>query len=239
MRKFLHIWNGMVKGFSKIYNFSFFKQIFLQTFLLYKNWSPPQHILVFKYPSRDRGKITATLPLNRIYFDFIHCSLRHLYETSSARPNIKNNHLKKNIFFWNIIYLRGIKVCESINVFKIKYCWIQKKQFSDRFSGSFFKDISQRIHIAFPKGISEGHFQGHEPRIFLKSISQEYFPRAFPNGISKSKFQGNFPRAFLKGISEGYYPMTFTKTAFQRHFLWAFSEGISLQHFPRPFSNGI
>ena len=36
--KFLHIWNGMFKGFSKMYNLSFFGQIFfLQTFLLY-NW---------------------------------------------------------------------------------------------------------------------------------------------------------------------------------------------------------
>ena len=34
----MHIWNGMVKGFSKMYNFSFFGQFFfLQTFLLY-NW---------------------------------------------------------------------------------------------------------------------------------------------------------------------------------------------------------
>ena len=38
LQKFLHIWNGMVKGFSKMYNFSYFGQIFfLQTFLLY-NW---------------------------------------------------------------------------------------------------------------------------------------------------------------------------------------------------------
>ena len=27
LQKFLHIWNGMVKGFSKMYNFSFFGQI--------------------------------------------------------------------------------------------------------------------------------------------------------------------------------------------------------------------
>ena len=38
LQKLLHIWNGMVKGFSKMYNFSFFGQIFfLQTFLRY-NW---------------------------------------------------------------------------------------------------------------------------------------------------------------------------------------------------------
>ena len=101
LQKFLHIWNGMVKGFSKMDNFSFFGQSFLQTFLLYnwiytiyncdkkfnfwkfadsksraqelsndvsfvifghKTWdleglTPPQRILVFKYPSRDRVKI--------------------------------------------------------------------------------------------------------------------------------------------------------------------------------------
>ena len=28
LQKFLHIWNGMVKGFSKMYNFSFFGQIY-------------------------------------------------------------------------------------------------------------------------------------------------------------------------------------------------------------------
>ena len=28
LQKFLHIWNGIVKGFSKMYNFSFFGQIF-------------------------------------------------------------------------------------------------------------------------------------------------------------------------------------------------------------------
>jgi len=28
LQKFLHIWNGMVKGFLKMYNFSFFGQIF-------------------------------------------------------------------------------------------------------------------------------------------------------------------------------------------------------------------
>ena len=33
----LNIWNGMVKGFLKMYNLSFFGQFFLQTFLLY-NW---------------------------------------------------------------------------------------------------------------------------------------------------------------------------------------------------------
>ena len=99
LQNFLHIWNGMVKGFSKMYNLSFFGQFFLQTFLLYNwilkkkfnfckftnffadsksraqelsndvsfvifghqtcdleggsNWTPPQRILVFKYPSRD------------------------------------------------------------------------------------------------------------------------------------------------------------------------------------------
>ena len=37
LQKFLHIWNGMVKGFSIMYIFSFFGQIFLQIFLLY-NW---------------------------------------------------------------------------------------------------------------------------------------------------------------------------------------------------------
>ena len=97
LQKFLHIWNGMVKGFSKMYNFSFFGQIcFANIFIILldfgiknsilqicnffavsksraqelsndvsfvifghqtldleggSNW-PPQHILVFKYPSR-------------------------------------------------------------------------------------------------------------------------------------------------------------------------------------------
>ena len=96
--KILHIWNGMVKGFSKMYNILFFGQIFfcklfyfktgfcdknsifgnLQFFLQilkvehkrlssdilfvifwHKTWdlevgvklTPPQHILVFKYPA--------------------------------------------------------------------------------------------------------------------------------------------------------------------------------------------
>ena len=99
----MHIWNGMVKGFSKMYNFLFFGQIFFAniftilldfaiktsifckfanffadskcraqelsndvSFVIFghqtwdlegggSNW-PPQHILVFKYPSRDRVK---------------------------------------------------------------------------------------------------------------------------------------------------------------------------------------
>ena len=34
---FLHIYNGMVKGFSKMNDFSFFGHIFLQAFLLH-NW---------------------------------------------------------------------------------------------------------------------------------------------------------------------------------------------------------
>ena len=99
MQKILHIWNGMVKGFSKMYNFSFFGQIFFckhfyyitgfcnkkfnfckfanifadsksraqelsndvsfvifghQTWDLERGSNIYQHILVFKYPSRDR-----------------------------------------------------------------------------------------------------------------------------------------------------------------------------------------
>jgi len=64
----------MVKGFSKMYNFSFFGQIYFAdsksraqddvSFVIFghKTWdleggvklTPPQHILVFMYPSRDR-----------------------------------------------------------------------------------------------------------------------------------------------------------------------------------------
>ena len=32
LQNFLHIWNGMVKGFPKMYNLSFFGHFFLQTF---------------------------------------------------------------------------------------------------------------------------------------------------------------------------------------------------------------
>ena len=103
LQNFLHIWNGMVKGFSKMYNFSFFGQIFFCKHFYYitgfcdkkfnfckfanffadsksraqelsndvsfvifghQTWdleggvklTPPQRILVFKYPSGDRVK---------------------------------------------------------------------------------------------------------------------------------------------------------------------------------------
>ena len=36
LQKFLHIWNGMVKGFSKMYNLSFFGQIFFYKHFYYK-----------------------------------------------------------------------------------------------------------------------------------------------------------------------------------------------------------
>ena len=36
LQKFLHIWNGMVKGFSKMYNLSFFGQIFFCKHFYYK-----------------------------------------------------------------------------------------------------------------------------------------------------------------------------------------------------------
>ena len=36
LQNFLHIWNGMVKGFSKMYNLSFFGQIFFCKHFYYK-----------------------------------------------------------------------------------------------------------------------------------------------------------------------------------------------------------
>ena len=114
LQKFFHIWNSMVKGFSKMYNFSFFWQIFFCTHFYYitgfcdkkfnfckfanffadsksraqelsndvsfvifwhQTWDlegvggqidPPQRILVFKYPSRDRVKDKK----NRFFFIF-------------------------------------------------------------------------------------------------------------------------------------------------------------------------
>ena len=36
LKKFFHIWNGMAKGFSKMYNFSFFGQVCFYKHLYYK-----------------------------------------------------------------------------------------------------------------------------------------------------------------------------------------------------------
>ena len=108
----------MVKGFSKMYNFSFFGQIFFKNFYYitgvcfkkfnfckfanffadsksraqelsddvsfvifgHQTWDlegggvqidPPQHILVFKYPSRDRvNKFLESEPLNPVFVLF-------------------------------------------------------------------------------------------------------------------------------------------------------------------------